>query len=668
MKRKISLLKLILASLTTLFLVIFIPVIIILYSITKSNLEKQLYEKSYTHVHLISQEIATWQIKIETITSDIATFIANTKNLKKDNLQTLITKITNENKDIFDIYYATAKNIHTDGFMADGSGWNPPKSYNPKTRPWWKKAIKSDKIIYTKPYLDADTNKLIVTIAKQVKKNGKLIGVAATDLFITKIKEFALAKKITKNAQSSIIDKSGIFIVNKNNEKILKKNLFEDKIIEGEKKSILENDFYFKILSNNKYLITKKLPNKNWIFISTGEISEIFKTTDDFLILTIILGIVAFFINFTLFYYFANHLTKSINKFSQIFIPMTEGILIKSKTNHYIKELHELDNNYNIFVERLKNTISGISTTSITLSESTTEMINVANSVSNNAQGQSASAEEITATVEEVSASVDSIASITVEQVSQFDSLNSDFEKLSQLTNETGKDINETKQKTIKITDNAKSGETSLKKMSDSMKKIGDSSGEATNILKIINDISEKINLLALNAAIEAARAGEAGKGFAVVADEISKLADQTASSLKDIGTLLTGNDDEIRSGIAIIKETVSTISTIINGVIDIDRKMDLINKKMSEQIIKNNNVTKDVKNIKSLTEEVKSGIADQKLAFDEIVKAITNINELTQSNAASAEELAGNSEKLSSMSKILTKEIHFFKIDNNQK
>ena len=87
------------------------------------------------------------------------------------------------------------------------------------------------------------------------------------------------------------------------------------------------------------------------------------------------------------------------------------------------------------------------------------------------------------------------------------------------------------------------------------------SSREMMGIVDIINDISEKINLLSLNAAIEAARAGDAGRGFAVVADEISKLADQTAISIKEIDRLIKVNNDEITAGGDNIDSAIDTIS-----------------------------------------------------------------------------------------------------------
>lgn len=109
--------------------------------------------------------------------------------------------------------------------------------------------------------------------------------------------------------------------------------------------------------------------------------------------------------------------------------------------------------------------------------------------------------------------------------------------------------IDETGALMRKITEDARSGDASIRNMNGSMEKIFKSSDDIGGIMIMISDISEKINLLFLSTRqSKAARAGDAGRGFAVVADEISKLADQTASSIKEIESIIRVNKEEIGS------------------------------------------------------------------------------------------------------------------------
>ena len=124
-----------------------------------------------------------------------------------------------------------------------------------------------------------------------------------------------------------------------------------------------------------------------------------------------------------------------------------------------------------------------------------------------------------------------------------------DMNKLSEIISDVGNITGSTFELTDSISKQVISGEESLKKMNSSLDLIFKSAEDINNIVHIIDDISDRINLLSLNAAIEAARAGDSGRGFAVVADEISKLADQTASSIKEIDNLIKATGLELKKG-----------------------------------------------------------------------------------------------------------------------
>ncbi|HPA64476.1 MAG TPA: methyl-accepting chemotaxis protein, partial [Spirochaetota bacterium] len=215
---------------------------------------------------------------------------------------------------------------------------------------------------------------------------------------------------------------------------------------------------------------------------------------------------------------------------------------------------------------------------------------------------------------------------------------------------------------TDRISSNAKEGEITIGNLNKSMSQITASSKEMTGIVNIISDISEQINLLSLNAAIEAARAGDAGKGFAVVADEVSKLADQTATSIKQIDNFIVSTNSEITKGMQAAENTVSTISTIISNIQTISSTITALEETMKKQLETNKIVNEEARTMKNRTDEMKISTSEQKNAVGEIVKSITNINELTQQNAGGAEEIAGSAENVATLAEKLKETIQFFK------
>lgn len=212
---------------------------------------------------------------------------------------------------------------------------------------------------------------------------------------------------------------------------------------------------------------------------------------------------------------------------------------------------------------RLQELLASINEASANLAGASEELSSTASSFSENTQSQAAAAEEIMATIEEVAAGVDNVAGGAIDQYNRMQGLIERIRVLSETIIDMGTTIGMALNATRDITGYARNGEDSLNSMNNSMQKINSSSDEMTSIVGIINDISDRINLLSLNAAIEAARAGDAGRGFAVVADEISKLADQTSLSIKDIESHIKLNNDEISRGAVTVKSAVSTISRI---------------------------------------------------------------------------------------------------------
>ena len=170
----------------------------------------------------------------------------------------------------------------------------------------------------------------------------------------------------------------------------------------------------------------------------------------------------------------------------------------------------------------------------------------------------------------------------------------------------------------------------------NAMAEINSSSKKISDIIGVIDEIAFQTNLLALNAAVEAARAGEQGRGFAVVATEVRNLAQRSAAAAKEIKALINDSVEKVGEGTRLVDQSGETLAEIVEGV-----------KKTSEIIGE----------IAAASEEQASGI-------EQVSKAITQMDEMTQQNSALVEEVAAASDSSEEKAKGLAELMTFFTID----
>ncbi|MDH5655502.1 MAG: methyl-accepting chemotaxis protein [Spirochaetia bacterium] len=171
-------------------------------------------------------------------------------------------------------------------------------------------------------------------------------------------------------------------------------------------------------------------------------------------------------------------------------------------------------------------------------------------------------------------------------------------------------------------------GEGSVTSVTGAMADVQERSGQIKDIMKIVNDVSQRTNLLSLNAAIEAARAGESGKGFAVVADEISRLANRSAGSFKEIEELILATNQTITNGNVLVNSTIGLLKDIMSQVGEIRSTTGEVEKIADDVALNISEVIGNVSNLSDEIDTVKHDTSHQKLLLDDLKKVTADMSD----------------------------------------
>ena len=181
----------------------------------------------------------------------------------------------------------------------------------------------------------------------------------------------------------------------------------------------------------------------------------------------------------------------------------------------------------------------------------------------------------------------------------------------------------------------AKGGEV-VAQVVETMKGINDSSRKIADIIQVIDSIAFQTNILALNAAVEAARAGEQGKGFAVVAGEVRNLAQRSAEAAKEIKQLITASVERVEQGTAQADEAGHTMVDVVNAI----------------------------RRVTELMSQISTASHEQSMGVAQVGEAVTQLDQVTQQNAALVEEMAAAADSLKMQAQDLVTGVDVFRLE----
>ncbi|MEX3969909.1 methyl-accepting chemotaxis protein [Paraburkholderia caribensis] len=245
------------------------------------------------------------------------------------------------------------------------------------------------------------------------------------------------------------------------------------------------------------------------------------------------------------------------------------------------------------------------------------------------------SADNIATGASQIASGNQDLSSRTEEQASSLQETASSMEELTSTVKQNAENAQQASALAANASEVAQKGSVVVGQVVETMTDISESSTKVADITGIIEGIAFQTNILALNAAVEAARAGEQGRGFAVVASEVRSLAQRSSSAAKEIKDLINSSVQKIHHGSTLAGEAGKTMAE----------------------------VTQAVARVTDIMGEIAAASGEQSRGIEQVNLAITQMDEVTQQNAALVEEAAAASTSLEEQGRHLTQAVAFFRV-----
>lgn len=487
--------------------------------------------------------------------------------------------------------------------------------YDPTARPWYLKASEAGGPVITAPYIGASTGKLVVTFADPIGPKGAVTAVAGADVMLDAVTSNVASIKPTSASYAFLLDGSGKIIAHPDEKLTLKPVTELDAALSTQYLAATEasrQSGAVHLNGRDGMLFVTRVAGTDWLLATVLDRAEATQALSAMLAASAITAVIVVVLAVLVLTTLVARALKQLQlvRDAMADIATGEGDLTRRLQADGSDELAQIAAAFNRFVDKIASVLVDIRATS---------------SAVRLASG-------------EIAAGNADLSSRTENQASSLEETASSMEELTSTVRQNADNARQANQLAASAATVAGKGGEVVSQVVTTMDSIKESSRKIVDIISVIDGIAFQTNILALNAAVEAARAGEQGRGFAVVASEVRNLAQRSATAAKEIKALIDDSVVKVDSGSRLVDDAGQTMGQIVASV----------------------------KQVADIMGEITAASQEQSSGIEEVNHAVTNMDEMTQQNAALVEQAAAAAESLQEQAEHLSQIISMFKLDDS--